>query len=165
MKKNKGTSIKYKNEDIGEIKTLFLITGIIVLIAVGLYFITNLVAERKNKAEELPEPEISYVDVVLGEMFDKPMDEYYVFAFSVLDSKANKFFNLMSNYEKTDDPTWVYFADLNLIFNRFASSEESNPKPTHPTEIRINEVALFHIKGGKVHKFYEDITEIEKVLS
>jgi len=163
-KKKKRFSIKYKNEDVGEIKTLIFITALIVLVAVGLYFITEFAGSRRNKEEELPEPDISFVDTILGDMFDKPQDEYLVFAFSVNDSRAMRFFNLMSAYERSDDALWVYFADLNLVFNSFALSEESNPRPTHPTEVRINEVALFHIRDGKVHRFYETIEEIESVL-
>ena len=161
----KRMSIKYKNEDVGEIKTLIIITLIIVVLAAGLYFVTEFAVNRRNTEETLPEPDISFVDTIIGDMFDKPFDEYYVFAFSVRHPSANRFFNLMTRYEQTEDAKWVYFADLNLVFNNFALAEESNPRPTHPTEVRVNEVGLFHIRDGKVHRFYETIEEIEKALS
>ena len=165
MTKKKRMSIKYSNEDMGEIKTLIIITIIIVVFAVGLFFITEFVMNRRDRNETGEEPKISYVDTIIGDMFDKPFDEYYVFAFSVRDARAQRFFNIMTNYEKKEDSKWVYFADLNLVFNQFAVSEESNPKPTHPTEVRINEVGLFHIRDGKVVNFFEKIEDIEKALS
>jgi len=165
LMKNKKININGKNEDLKEIKTLIIITLIIVVIAIGLYFLTEVALKKKNAPAPLPEPSINYSLTMIGEVFDQPYDEYYVFIYSSKDKNAGQYSTLISNHNKKESPVKLFYADLNSGFNRFAISETANPKPTKASEVAVKDVALMIIKGGKVTKYYETIEDFEKVLN
>jgi len=167
MKKNKKLkSINYGNTDVKEIKTLVIITTIIVVLAAGLYFLTEGALQRqKNKDEELPEAVINLNETIIGQMFNKPVKEYYVFAFSNDDDNSMRYNALIGTHERKDDSIPIYFIDLSIGFNSFALNETANPNPRNATEVAINEKALFLIRDGRVVNFYDDIDDIQKTLS
>ena len=165
MKKQKLKTINYGNEDVKEIKTLIIITAIIVAIAVGLYFFTERVLQNQNNDAEPRVVNISYTNTIIGAIFDKPYDEYFVFAFSSEDDRANLFNSLFSNYEREEDGLKIYRVDLNDGFNAHVLSEESNPRPRNAREVQINEFALMRIRNGQVRAFYETVEDIENALS
>ena len=166
MKSQKLKTINYQNEDLKEIKTLFIITIIIIAIAVGLYFLTERVLENRNNAQEETIPvAISYTNTIIGAIFDKPYDEYLVFAYSSEDDRVNLFNSLFRNYQGLEEGIQIYRVDLNDGFSSHALNEESNPNPTNASEVRINEFALIHFRNGRVRSFYETVEEIENALS
>ena len=165
MKNKKLKSINYQNEDTKEIKTLIIIVLIIIAVALGLYFITEKALDKKNAPAELPEAVISYTETIIGEMFNKPENEYYVLAYSSEDDNAAQYETLLSNYNKKEKALTTYHIDLSKKFNSTALSDKSNPKPTKATDVAIKDVALILIKDGKVTKYYETIETIEKALS
>lgn len=164
MKKNKKININRKNEDLSEIKTLIIITVVIVIIAVGLYFLTEFALNKKNKPT-ITEPAISYSETIIGEMFDKPDHEYYIFAYSSDDDNAGQYQALISTYQAKEVALPLYYIDLSKKFNSGALNEIVNKKPTKASEVAINEVALILIKNGKVTKYFETIAEFEKTLN
>ena len=139
--------------------------GIIVIIAVGLYFLTESMLDKSDPEPSVTDPKISANTTIIGQMFDKPEDEYFVLAY---DSNSNlaSFYNfLFMNFEDEEDNIKIYFVDLGMGFNSFALAEESNPKPRNAEEVKINEVALFRIKKGKVIDFFETAEDIRNALS
>ena len=71
----------------------------------------------------------------------------------------------ISNYEKKDNAKKIYFVDLSTKFNSPYVSDKSNKKPTKASEVQVKDSALVLIKNGKVSKYYESVTDYEKVLN
>ena len=59
----------------------------------------------------------------------------------------------------------IYFVDLSTKFNSPYVSDKSNKKPTKASEVQVKDSALVLIKNGKVSKYYESVTDYEKVLN
>ena len=161
MKNKKITGV---SEDTKEVKTLIIITLIIIVVSIGLYFLTDTLNNKKN-ADEATEAVINYTEITIGTMFTRPYEEYYVFAYPNDDDNAYKFDNLFAKYEEKEDHKKIYYVDLSKKFNDFVLSDKANKKPTKSTEVKIKDYALILIKDGKVSKYYEKISEIEKALS
>ncbi len=162
MKKKQNNTL---NEETKEIKTLIIITVIIIVISVGLYFLTEKSLNKQNNSGELPEGVISYSEIMVGTMFDRPYKEYYVFLYSNEDEEVYKLDSLYTNYEEKENSKKIYFIDIDNGFNEFIKSDKANKKPTNASEVKINNRALILIKDGKVSKYYETLEEIEKVLN
>lgn len=153
----------YVNEDTKEIKTLIIITIVVVLLAVGLYFLTDVVLDKKENSAS--EAVFNYDTCLIGNIFSRPYDEYYVFVYSSIDDDASTYDTLKTNYLKKDEAKKIYYVDLNNGFNSFAMSDSSNPKPTSALDVKINKSALMLIKNGKVSKYYENLEDYKKVLN
>lgn len=151
------------NSDTNEIKNLLIITFIILAISVGLYFLTDKTLNKKKEEEKTP-AEISYSEILVGTMFSRPYNEYYVLAYKQDDENADSLDDLFTKYDEKDEALKIYYIDLGNPFNASALSDTANKKPEKPEEVKIKDQALFLIKDGKVTKFYEKISDIEKAL-
>ncbi len=163
MKQKKLKNGGYVNEDTKEIRNLIIITVVVIALALGLYFLTDKVLSKDTTSDT--NADVDYTTCLIGNMFNRPYDEYYVFAFSSEDENASKYSSLISTYEKKDKALKIYKIDLNNNFNKRAVSETSNKKPTSASDVKIKNSALIHIKNGKVVNYYESSSDYEKVLS
>ena len=163
VKPTKQETIKYVNEDTDQIKKfIFILIGVSIIAAL-LYFVTAkyLVKDKFQEENETKEEvTLTYDTVRLGNVFNRPYDEYYVFAYDATNHKASYYAALLSNYEDSK----IYFMDLSLETNKVAIGENSNKDASKPSELSIKEPTLMLIKDGKISKYYETIEEIEKVI-
>lgn len=163
MKQKRLKTQRYDSEDTKEIRNLIIIAVILIALAVGLYFLTDAILGKKKNNET--SVEFDYTECTVGTMFNRPYDEYYVFLFDSTSSSASQYQSLISNYEKKDNAKKIYFVDLSTKFNSEYVGEKSNKKPTKATEVKVKDSALVLIKKGKVSKYYESVTDYEKVLN
>ncbi len=163
MKQKKLKNGGYVNEDTKEIRNLIIITVVVIALALGLYFLTDKVLSKDTTSGT--NADVDYTTCLIGNMFNRPYDEYYVFAFSSEDENASKYSSLISTYEKKDKALKIYKIDLDNNFNKSAVSDTSNKKPTNASDVKIKNSALIHIKNGKVVNYYESSSDYEKVLS
>ena len=160
MKSKKLKSINYESNDTKEIKSLIIITVVVVVIAVGLFFLTNYLNNKKTSNNT----KIDYNTCIVGNMFNRPYNEYYVFLYSSTDKNASTYKGLITSYKDKDDALKIYYVDMNDKFNAAYLSEASNKKPTDVNEIKIKESALILIKDGKVEKYYESLEDYKNTL-
>ncbi len=160
MKSKKLKSINYESNDTKEIKSLIIITVVVVVIAVGLFFLTNYLNNKKTSNNT----KIDYDTCIVGNMFNRPYNEYYVFLYSSTDKNASTYKGLITSYKDKDDALKIYYVDMNDKFNAAYLSEASNKKPTDVNEIKIKESALILIKDGKVEKYYESLEDYKNTL-
>ena len=163
MKQKKLKNGGYVNEDTKEIRNLIIITVVVIALALGLYFLTDKVLSKDTTSDT--NADVDYTTCLIGNMFNRPYDEYYVFAFSSEDENASKYSSLISTYEKKDKALKIYKIDLDNNFNKSAVSDTSNKKPTNASDVKIKNSALIHIKNGKVVNYYESSSDYKKVLS
>lgn len=161
MKKNnkKLKVSKYESNDTKEIKSLIIIIIIVVCITGGLYLLTLFSESKKSESNT----EITYDTCLVGNMFNMPGDEYYVFLYSSLDSNASSYRGLITSYGEKDDSLTVYRVDLNDSFNKKFVGDSSFISD-NLDEFMVKDSALLLIKNGKVSKFYETLDEYKNVL-
>ena len=164
MKNNKRIKAqKYVSEDTKEISRLIFITLGIVGIALGLYFLTEKVVNKKKHT--LTDADFDYSYATVGTMFNRPYEEYYVFLYDSTDTNASSYESLVSKYDAKEDSIKIYTVDLSENLDKKYLASESNTKPSNPNEVKIKESALILIKNGKVEKYYENVEDYQKVLS
>lgn len=163
VKTIKKETIKYVNEDTDQIKKfIFILIGVSIIAAL-LYFVTAkyLVKDKfQDDKETKEEVTLGYDMVRLGNVFNRPYDEYFVFAYDATNHKASYYAALLSNYKKNK----IYFMDLSIKTNKKAVGDVGNKIATKPDELSIKEPTLMLIKDGKISNYYEGIEEIENVL-
>ena len=160
MKKKKLKSINYESNDTKEIKSLIIITIVVIAIAVGLFFLTNYLNNKKATSNI----NIDYDTCIVGNMFNRPYNEYYVFLYSSLDSNASTYRGLITSYNEKEDSKKIYYVDLNDKFNKQYLSDSSNPNPSSVSEVKIKGSALVLIKDGKVVKYMEKLDDYKNTL-
>lgn len=160
MKSKKLKSINYESNDTKEIKSLIIITIVVIVIAVLTFFLTNYLNNKKNMSDV----NIDYDTCIVGNMFNRPYDEYYVFLYSSTDNSASTYKGLITSYKDTDNAKKIYYVDLNDKFNAAYLGESSNKKPSDVSEVKIKESALILIKDGKVVNYYETLDDYKNVL-
>lgn len=161
---HKDELIKQNDEETDQVKTFVFILIGVALIAVALYFLSSqyLVKDGVKKEPETKEEEISYYNVNVGTVFNRPEKEYYVMAYDPSTPKAVYYSALMNNHDSTK--TKLYFLNLELDINSKYMSTTSNSKATKPSELALKDGTLILIKDGKINKYIENDEEIAKEL-
>ncbi len=162
----KSSLIKDVNEDTNQIKKFAIILLGVALIAVLLYFLTAkylVKDEFQGDDKASSEVNISYDLVNGGNVFNRPYDEYYVFAYNPTEARAVYYASLISNYKEIGKKK-IYFMDLSLDINKQYVKEKSNKEASKPSELELIDPTLILIKDGKISKYYdEEETIIEKL--
>ena len=167
---NKGLSVA--TEDEMDIKSFIIILVVIVLIIVGIYFVTSHI-QKKNEVEE-PEVtagEIDYEITSVGTILNRPYEEYYVLVYDSKDSAAVKYSSLMARYisnSSAKDYIKIYYCDLNNNLNKpyynVNNDNKSNPKATKVKDFDFGALTLLKIKDGKITNYIEDYKTIQEKL-
>lgn len=170
MKKNKNIKInnqeliKQTDEETDQIKTFIIILLGVAFVSLLLYFMSSkvLVKDGVEKDNPTTEEEIAYNNVNAGTVFNRPVDEYYVFAFDPSSLKASYYSALLNNFDNKKKQ--MYFMNLDLEINKPYVKEVSNSKATKTSELALKSPTLMFIKDGKIVKYLENIEEIEKEM-
>lgn len=161
MKQKRIKTKKYVSEDTKQIRSLIIITLVVLAVAVGLYFLTDMIVGKKANTNNV---DFDYSAATVGTMFNRPYDEYYVFLYDSTSDEASTYNSLITSYISSEDSIKLYFVDLSMNLDSKYLSDSSNKKPANPSEVKIKDSALVLIKDGKVSKYYESLEEYQKVL-
>ena len=156
--------IRYINEDTDQIKKFILILVGVALIALLLYFVTAkyLIKDAFQKEEEsITESTINYDSVMVGTIFNRSEDKYYVLAYDKTGTDANYLNTLASRYSGGEK---IYTLDLSLDVNKNYVSDKGNSKATNPSEISLVDPTLMLIENASITKYYEGSTDIAAIL-
>lgn len=162
--------ISYQTEEQKELFHFFIVLGVIVVFVLAFYFISKAFIWDKSLFEvNYVAGEVNYDRAIVGTMFNRPEKEYYVMAYDESVSKAVYYSSLSTNYTTNKDGALkVYHLDLQNVLNSsyyVGSDGESNRKATKPSEIKLKDLTLIKIQNGKIVKYLENITDIEKELA
>ncbi len=162
-KKNNQTVIKYKNEETSEIKKLLIILLGIIVVVFLLFFITSkyILKDGFQNDDKASSIEIVYNKVDVGTMFNRPYEEYLVFAFDSTSKDSNYYNALIATYSGKEK---IYTLDLSIPKNKAYVKEKANTSAKSASDITFASVNLIHIKNGKITEFITNIEEIEKRL-
>ncbi len=158
--------IKDINEETNQVKKLLIIIISLAIIAGLLYFVSAkyLVKDNfQNKDDNNSKEEsIAYDRVDVGNVFNRPYDEYYVLAYEPSSLKASIYASYMDNFKKENSK--IYYLNLSLDVNKKYVGEETNKNATKASELVLKEPTLIKIKNGKIQKYLEDLDSIDAEL-
>ena len=179
MKKAKLNKIKEKEKTVNEaneysISKLIKIIIVIAIVFGVFYLITTLVVKPDNTPEENSIVDIDYDKITVGQLLDRPENEYYVLAtmksLYANDSlgtsiKYNELYNdYISRYNELENHLNVYNIDLDDAINKEYISDDLNISDDL-SSIKLNEEVLFKVKEGKIDQYYVGSSEIIDALS
>lgn len=163
-KKNKLKQGKIVNEDVQQIRNLIILLIIVILVCVGIYFLTNKMIEKENKKSETTEEvNINYDIATVGTMFNRIEDEYYVLLYSSEDD-GNDLDSILTTYRSSDNYIKTYYIDLDLKINNSVLGDKLVKEPKNSKEVKVNGATLYKIKNGSVVKCISGIDEITSIL-
>ena len=155
---------KFENEDVAQIRNLIIIFIVVVLICVGVYFLTdNMIKRESNSNNSSQEVEIDYDIATVGTMFNRVEEEYYVLMYS--SENDSKLDSVLNKYRSSEDYIKTYFIDLDKKVNSTVLGDKLVKEPKNSKEVKVTGATLYKIKNGTVVKYYSGIEEITNVLS
>ena len=156
--------VKFQNEDVAQIRNLIIIFVIVVLVCVGIYFLTDTMIKRENNSNNTTqEVEIDYDIATVGTMFNRVEEEYYVLMYS--SENDSKLDSVLNKYRSSDNYVKTYFVDLDKKVNSFVLGDKLVKEPKNSKEVKVTGATLYKIKNGSVVECYSGIEEITNVLS
>ena len=162
MKKN----IVYKTEEFEEFKKFALVLIAVIVLIAGIYFLSRVVI--KNSAPDLAYQTGSVqTDIaIVGTILNEPEDTYYVLAYDSTSSKALAYLTYAGYYKDNQkDAIKIYYLDLNEGFNKdYYVKENSNPKATKISDLKMLDGTLLKIQKGKITKYLEGTEKIAQEL-
>ena len=160
----------YMAEEQKEVYKLIMIILIVVAILSLVYLFSRAFISKdlfKSKEETkttstIKTPEFDYTKIIVGELLNRPYDEYYVLAFDSTSDLSFDYNNMINAY---NGKTKMYALDLNDGFNKKYVGEKSNPQATNIEELSFGEITLLKIKNGKIVKYLENKNDIRSELN
>ena len=108
MKKNEKKLYK-SNKNVSDadydIKKFLIILTILIVVVVGLYFLSNAIVNKRDNKESNVNTNvtISYDTLNVGMIFNRPYDEYYVIVYDSTIDDAMVYSTLITNYTKKEN--------------------------------------------------------------
>lgn len=155
---------KRVSEDESQIRTLIILLIIVVLVCVGIYFLTDTMIKRESKSNNsVQDVEINYDIATVGTMFNRIEDEYYVLLYSN-EEDGTKLDSKLGTYRSSDDYMKTYYIDLDKKINKGVLGDKLEKEPKNSKEVKVNGATLYKIKEEKVIECISGVDEIIKVL-
>lgn len=141
-----------KEYSIGKIiKILF----IILIIIVVFYAITILITKyQDSKPDKTTQTDIKYEEILIGNMYKKNEDVYYVLA--QFENDLSKLYSAVYNYQQEGEIK-LYTATLDNALNKKYIGEESNFSEKYPI---FKESTLLKIQNGEIVEYVEGVDKI-----
>ncbi len=152
--------------------TKFVIVLLVVLICVGgIYLLTRAFVTKdlfNNNAQETSTGKVNYKSAIVGNILNRPYDEYYVIVYNTTSEVASDISTILTDFDnRTDDAKLhMYIVDLNNKLNAdYYNPQKENKKATDVSSFMFGDKTLLKIKGGKVEKYITDLTKIKEELN
>ena len=168
MEKGYAQKMKYRTAEQEEMRKFIIVVVVVALLVVGIYFLTRAVVTKDlfNKEEEnTTKVEVKYDVAIVGEILNRPYDEYYVLVYDKTNESTAQMSSLAEQYKGTEKPLHVYTVYLDNKLNaKYYDPTKENTKATKVSEFMFGDTTLLKIKDGKVEKYITDYTKMEKEL-
>ena len=161
--------IQYQTEEQKEIIHFLIVLVVILIIVMCVYIFSKLFVLDESLFEINYEiGAIKDERAIVGTIFNRPEDEYYVIAYDETSENAVYYSVLATKYSENEKALKIYHVDLSNELNAsyyVGSDGKSNKNATKVSEIKLKDLTLIKIKDGKIDKYLENVTDIEKELS
>lgn len=162
VKMNKPNTYSESDVEAGkEIRKLLIIIGAVCAVMLSFYFITEFVVKNKKDKEDKKEvatiePEIQYVQILMGNLFDQNEDDYYVLAYLEDDKMLSNYNNYIKTYEQMEGHAKFYKVNLSDDFNKAYISDSAFVEGKDIKKIKVTGTTLVRIKNHEVYTSYLD---------
>ena len=169
IKKNK---IKYQTEEQKEI-VRFVIVILVVLLSVGLIylatraFVTKDLFKAKDETAEVINPgKVNYDVAIMGEIFNRPYNEYYVAIYNKTDGKyISDMSSMVYLYSNKEKHLHIYTVDLSNKMNEgYYDPENVNVSAQSLADMKVGDITLLRVKNGKITKYIVDLDKMKAEL-
>ena len=139
-----------QNDEMVKLIRIFLI---IVVVFMLFYALTVTISNKKNKPsiENNNVDSIQYTEILLGTIFNKKENSYYVLA-EFKDEEKN-YSSYINEYNKTEDALNIYYVDMNDAMNSKYINDEENIT-NDISDLKISKTTLFKIENGQIVEHY-----------
>lgn len=164
-KKKRERKNKTEENENNQMKTTIITIASVVLF-IGVFYGINLgltalgVYEEGYVAPVKAATEISYDEILLGNVFNKPEKTYYVIFDTYGEQTNNVYIEYLISSKEYENK--IYKVDMSNPMNKSAISTESNEKATKASELKINDTTIIKVVSGKILGY---ITGEEEIIS
>ena len=139
-----------QNDEMVKLIRIFLI---IVVVFMLFYALTVTISNKKNKPsiENNNVDSIQYTEILLGTIFNKKENSYYVIA-EFKDDEKN-YSSYVNEYNKKEDALNIYYVDMNDAMNSKYINDEENIT-NDISDLKISKTTLFKIENGQIVEHY-----------
>lgn len=163
-KRKRVKQTKIVSDDVVKVRNMFILLVGVVIICVGVFFLTEKMIEKENNTiEEKEEVEIDYDIATIGTMFNRVEEEYYVLLYSK-EENGNDLDSILDSYRSSDNYIKTYYINLDLKINESALGDKLVEKPLKSTEVSVVEPTLYLIENAKVTECFSGVNNIKEVL-
>lgn len=165
IKNKQITKIAKKNTfSNNELINLFKITLIVCAVLLVFYFITVLVQKNDNSvSEEDTTATIQYDKIIVGQILNRPEDEYLVLVAGKDDNYIDLYQMYLAAYSGKQDALRYYTVDLSDIFNGNHLGD-TNILEGNVESFKFSTTVLLKVNNGIIIEAYEDKDSITNYL-
>ncbi len=167
----KNKKLNYISEEQKEVKKFIIVLIGLIILIVGIYFFTKAFITKDlfkdNEEIKYTDGVINYDIAIVGNMLNRPFDEYYLIAFDSENNKATYYNALISKYMSKEKKLKIYHIDLNNELNKKYITTDNNVSKNFENieKLKLGEVTLIKVENKKVTNFITNIDEISKELT
>lgn len=156
--------LKDKDEIPVEIKRVIIISLVILIVLVGIYFLTEVILNKEDDdSDKVTENAIQYEEILAGESFNQSEDKYYVIYYDSTDDYSS-ISSLISSYQMNDNEVKLYSVDLSNGMNK-SYVTDGNVVTTNASSLRVKANTLLEFTSKKVTDVITDNDEIIDILN
>lgn len=157
------------NEETKTIKQFIITLCIVIVIIVGIYFLTNKTVNKDASNNNEETKEIDYINpsmAIVGTMLNKDEEEYYVMVYDASDENSSDYARLVTNFKAKKEYVRTYMVDLSNPLNskyKVEENENTNVISNKLNDLKFGKITVLSIKNGNIVKAYENVDAIKKV--
>lgn len=156
--------LKDKDEIPVEIKRVIIISVVILIVLVGIYFLTEVILNKdSDDSDKVTENAIQYEEILAGESFNQSEDKYYVIYYDSTDEYSS-ISSLISSYQMNDKEVKLYSVDLSNGMNK-AYVTDGNVVTNNASSLRVKANTLLEFTNNKVTDVITANSEIINILN
>ena len=156
--------LKDKDEIPVEIKRVIIISVVILIVLVGIYFLTEVILNKEDDdSDKVTENAIQYEEILAGESFNQSEDKYYVIYYDSTDDYSS-ISSLISSYQMNDNEVKLYSVDLSNGMNK-SYVTDGNVVTTNANSLKVKANTLLEFTNKKVTDVITDNDEIIDILN
>lgn len=170
-KKNKVNKINYNTTEQDEIKKFLIVIVVVLALCGGIYLLTRAFVSKdlfgkEDETQEVADGTIDYSVAIMGQILNRPYDEYYVAIYNAKDGEyVSDMATLLYNYSTQEKHLHVYTVDLSNHLNAdYYDPENVNTKAQSVADMKVGDITLLKVKKNKISKYIVDYDAMKKEL-
>ena len=155
--------IKREDDSVDQVKKFVIILFGVALICFFAYLFTAKFLVKEDSSSKREDVTIEYNSVDVGNIFNRPYDNYFVLAVDKESKDASYYDNITLSYSNESKSKKVFNLDLSLKVNKKYVGK-SNKNAKNASEVSLSSPTLIEIKDGKIVNYYDTKESITNAL-